>query len=180
MMYVSVLSIERNLPWIFIAPEIGVKRPPTTKLNKETSGLMFVDASHATYALFPTPSTPLFHVDEFLQPDGSDPSFISDEDFPSDKLPVLPISSTALIYSPTDIHFTSVNMLHIHLLHVAKSSSSSLSIPDTETHREITRNYHELAVLAAARWKLHANAMLPLHLGALEVMCSALRKEDLN
>jgi len=185
MIHVSVLSVGRNLPWTFITPQVNSTKPsPIVKCHssKETSGVMFVDASSSTYALFPTNIMPLFSDNQYLHAGGSEPSFISDDDhLPlSDTLPVNPLLSTTLVHSPVDAGYTSISMLHIHFLHVIKSPSSSLTIPDTETYKEITRNYYELAVLGGARWKLHASAILPLHLGALEVMCSALMKGDLG
>jgi len=144
-------------------------------------GAMFIDSS-STYALFPTHPMPLFPDNQYLRPGGPEPSFISDENDlpPFDTLPAYPLSSTTLIHSPAETGYTSISMLHIHFLHVAKSPNSSLTISDTVTHREITRNYYELAVLGTARWKFHTNVILPLHLGALEVMCSALMKGDLD
>jgi mediator of RNA polymerase II transcription subunit 13 len=183
MMHASVISVEQDLPWTFVVPQSDTKFPPTTKphLSKDMSGPIFIDGSSATYALFH--STPLSPVNQFHHVGGSEPSFISDEEdlLPSKTLPILPLSSTTLIRNSANRGYSSISMLHIHLLHIAKSPGSSLTIPDAQTHKEITRNYHELAVLAAARWQLHANAILPFHLGALEVMNSALlRAGDLD
>jgi mediator of RNA polymerase II transcription subunit 13 len=76
-------------------------------------------------------------------------------------------------------------MLHIHLLHVIPPVSSLLS-PSTATttadevsklHADITRNFHELAVLAGARWRLGVNPLLPFHLAAVEAMRIALDRD---
>jgi mediator of RNA polymerase II transcription subunit 13 len=71
-------------------------------------------------------------------------------------------------------------MLQIHLLHTASSSHSTMRIPDTDTHVEITKNYHELAQLARYRWRMDVNPILPFHLAALEAMQVALDRGDSN
>lgn len=44
----------------------------------------------------------------------------------------------------------------------------------SKLHADITQNFHELAVLARARWRLSLNPLLPFHLAAVEVMRMAL------
>ena len=44
----------------------------------------------------------------------------------------------------------------------------------SKLHADITRNFHELAVLARARWRLGVNPLLPFHLAAVEAMRIAL------
>jgi len=42
-------------------------------------------------------------------------------------------------------------------------------------HLEITRNFHDLAVLGCVQWRMgHANPLLPFHLAAVEAMRDAL------
>jgi len=184
MTHVSVVSVEQNLPWTFLAPQISAKQPTNPKRfsSKETPYPFYVDASSATHALFHSTPQPLSLIDRFSRECAPEPSFIPDADevTPSDTLPIFPLSSTTLIHVPKDGGYASISMLHIHLLHTAKSLTSSLSIPDMETHKEITRNYYELTVLAAAKWRFDANACLPLHLGALHVMYMALGRGDLE
>jgi len=142
----------------------------------------YIDASSATYALFHTTRLPLSPIDPPSRDGVIEPSFIPDENDlpPSNTLPILPLSSTTLIHVPVDASYASITMLHIHLLHTTKSPTSSLTIPDTQTHKEITHNYHELVVLAAARWRFDTSTCLPLHLGALHVMYMALGRGDLE
>lgn len=181
MMHVSVLSVEQNLPWTFIAPQTSAKPPPVAQRpsSKERSNPFFVDVSSLSHALFPRLVTPLSHstYDSVYEP-----SFIPDTDeLPaSDNLTILPLSTTTVIRTPADQGYSSISMLHIHLLHSTKSPTSSFALSNTENHREITFNYHELAVLAAARWRLDANPILPLHLGALEVMNMVLGRGDVE
>jgi mediator of RNA polymerase II transcription subunit 13 len=183
MMHVSVLSVEQNHPWTFIAPQTSTKPSvaPKRTLTKETPCPFYIDAS-LTYALFHATRFPLSLIDPSSRDGVVEPSFVPDEnDFtPSDTLPILPLSSTTLIHAPADAGYTSISMLHIHLLHTTKSPTSSLTISDTETHKEITNNYHELVVLAAARWRFDMSTCLPLHLGALHVMYMALGRGDLE
>lgn len=183
MTHVSVLCVEQNLPWTFVAPQICLKQAPMPKRSssKETLCPFYVDASSATYALFHNTRLPLSPTDHPSY-ESPEPSFIPDaDDLPtSETLPILPLSSSTLIHVPSDAGYTSISMLHIHILHTAKSPASSLTLPDVETHKEITHNYHELNILAAARWKFDASTCLPLHLGALRVMYMALRRGDLE
>jgi mediator of RNA polymerase II transcription subunit 13, fungi type len=184
MMHISILSVEQNRPWTLLAPPTSTKQPASTKRSssKDTPYPLYVDASSATYALFHSVRLPLSLIDHSSPECAPESPFIADPDDipPSDTLPILPLSSTTLIHVPTDGGYTSISMLHIHLLHTAKSPTSSLTIPDTETHREITHNYYELMVLAAAKWRFDCNACLPLHLGALHIMYMALGRGDLE
>lgn len=65
-------------------------------------------------------------------------------------------------------------MLHLHQLHSKRSPNSSLTLSDADTLQDVCRNYHELSVLARARW-LRANPILPFHFGALDIIDRALR-----
>jgi mediator of RNA polymerase II transcription subunit 13, fungi type len=181
MIHVSVLSVERNLPWAFIAPPASAKEPiiPKRPSTKETPRPFYIDAS-MTFALTHTARFPLSIIDSSSDDAAHEFTFIPDADDlpPSDDLLLLPLSTTTLIHVPVNASYTSISMLHLHLLHTVKSPTSSLTIPDTETHKEITHNYHELIVLAAARWRYDAKAYLPLHLGALHVMYLALGRGD--
>jgi hypothetical protein len=97
-----------------------------------------------------------------------------------------PLRSTTLVRVPGDAGFMSITMLHLYQLHAARSHRSSLAgaagalaDEDTDTLWDVCQNYHELAVLARSQW-LRANPILPLHLGALEIMDRALRGRDLT
>jgi mediator of RNA polymerase II transcription subunit 13 len=71
-------------------------------------------------------------------------------------------------------------MLHIHLLHVfSPPSPTSMGTADEvhQLHVDITRNFHELAVLASARWRLGVNPLLPFHLAAVAAMRLALDRD---
>lgn len=180
MMHVFLLVVDPNNPWTFVSPYHS-KRPPISKPSsgKEQQGSFYVDASSATYSVSSTSPIPLStNTRDTL----SETSFIPDiDDLPhSDTLPILPLSTMTLIHAPADAGYTDISMLHIHILHSIKSPLSSDTIPDSETHKDITHNYHELAVLAKARWRLDSNPVLPLHLGALEVMYMALGTDELD
>lgn len=113
----------------------------------------------------------------------SPPNIISDS-YSSDTCPrsypvtLMPLSTTTLIRVPASSSRASIRMTHIHLLCTFHSSSythssqvSSCPVPDNQQlHRDITQNYHELAVLAKARWKLDGNSILPFHLAAVDAM----------
>lgn len=91
---------------------------------------------------------------------------------------LMPLSTTTLIRVPASSSLTSIRMTHIHLLCTFHSHSythspqvSSCPVPDNQQlRRDITKNYHELAVLAKVRWKLDGNSVLPFHLAAVDAM----------
>lgn len=180
MMHVFLLVVEANSPWTFISPH-HAKRLPVCKPSsgKEQLGSFYVDASSATYSV--SSVTPMLLSTSSCDP-LSETSFIPDADDlpPSDTLPILPLSTMTLIHSPADASYTNISMLHIHILHSIKSPLSSNTVADSETHKEITYNYHELAVLAKAKWNLASNPVLPFHLGALEAMYMALGTDELD
>jgi mediator of RNA polymerase II transcription subunit 13 len=69
-------------------------------------------------------------------------------------------------------------MLHINLLAALPVDADNANIP--RLHTDITRSYHELSVLSAARWKLTqtgADPILPFHLAAVDAMRTALERD---
>ena len=101
----------------------------------------------------------------------------------------LPQASSILIHVPQPSISNVVSMIHIHLLRTVHSASymqsvqpaTSARVPDNEELlQDVTRNYHELAVLARVRWKLDGTSQhkgLPFHLAAVDAMHIALGKE---
>lgn len=92
-----------------------------------------------------------------------------------------------LICAPPSTDYTALSTTQLFLLHTAHSMRSTYSASTrtgdsppsrSEEHAvlmgDIVRSFHELAVLSRARWKLHADPVLPFHLAALEVMRAAL------
>ncbi|TBU27711.1 mediator complex subunit 13 C-terminal-domain-containing protein [Dichomitus squalens] len=164
---------------------------------------IFSDATCATYSLSPSTGYmyPAYLADRrtnspsHLIPGSSDCSFIpdvEDEDSPSSNPgsstdPLRVLSWTMVICAPSSADHTSVSTMRIFLLHAAHSSRSTYGVGiagDTARSRsrqlppehmsDIVRNFHELAVLSRAKWKLRADPVLPFHLAALEVMRAAL------
>jgi len=109
----------------------------------------------------------------------TDPHFVRDlDDTPICDLSVRALSTATIIRVPADTDYTSISMLRVHLLQSIKSPLSSLNAADEETHLDIIHNFHELAVLAGARWRLDKiNPILPFHLAALDVIDEALAGE---
>jgi mediator of RNA polymerase II transcription subunit 13, fungi type len=177
MMHVSLLSVEHGVPWTIITPH-EIHKPlsmPSRSSPKEAP--LIIDTSTSTWAMYPSTPFPLssspmpnYNTDLTYIPDPTENHAPSGPPTP----PLLPISSTVLIR--TSSSSSAPTMLYLHLLYTIQSPSSSLSIPDMDTHRDITRNYHELTVLSSLRWQLGASERegLPLHLAAVEVMREAL------
>ena len=184
MVHVSLLAVESDASWTFIAPAGAAKRPMSpSRSSKSTAGTFFHDVSATTYFLSHASGACLLPPGHAARDLGAGVPYIPD---PADApprspapLPMRPLRSTTLVRAPAHTDYTSISMLHLHLLHTAKSARSSLAVPDAETHDDITRNYHDLAVLAQARWWLKADPILPFHLGALQVMAMALSRCDL-
>ncbi|KDQ65114.1 hypothetical protein JAAARDRAFT_108506, partial [Jaapia argillacea MUCL 33604] len=172
--HVSVLSIEQEAPWTFLAP-LHISKPPTSpnrNFQKEPPGSVFVDVSSRMYSFSPSTLLPLSVPSSCAV----DCSFVSEsDDNPSLELVgLLPLHTSILVRVPSGRDYTSIEMLHVHLLHTAKSSFSSLTTTDEDTLAEITHNFHDLAILAQARFPKMATPILPFHLAALEIMHTTL------
>ena len=98
---------------------------------------------------------------------------------------LMPLSTTSLIGVPASSSLASIQMTHIHLLctfhsysYTHSSQVSSCPVPDNQQlHKDITKNYHELAVLAKVRWKLAGSSVLPFHLAAVDAMRMSLDRD---
>ncbi|KAF8966396.1 mediator complex subunit 13 C-terminal-domain-containing protein [Flammula alnicola] len=102
---------------------------------------------------------------------------------------ILPQSSSILIRVPHSSSSSFISMTHIHLLRTFHSASythslqasSSSQVPDNhQLLVDVTRNYHELAVLSKVRWKLDGaggRKGLPFHLAAVDAMRMALDRD---
>ena len=168
-MHVSIFCVEPDVPWRFVAP---MKLPinPRSASSKDHAGSIFLDGTASNYILShntPIPLSPVVPYGFCLEL-----PFVSEiNNGPTaENLSLLPLSTTTLVRVSNDEGPAVVSMLHIHLLHTLKSPHSSLSMSDKETHLDITRNYHDLAVLAGCRWNLDANPLLPFHLAAVDIM----------
>ena len=189
MVHVSLMCVELDRTWTSVEPHGGAKRPTSeNRTSKASSSNNFmIDSTSTTYHLSHSAQ-----MDHHLLPTSSPAGdfesaqpYIPDGCCPNSTTPhercARPLCSTTLVRVPGDAGFTSIAMLHLHQLHAARSHRSSLAgaagaltDEDTDTLRDVCRNYHELAVLARSRW-LRANPILPFHLGALEIMDRALR-----
>jgi mediator of RNA polymerase II transcription subunit 13, fungi type len=175
MVHVSLLCVDRDAPWTVITPAVRPEDPGHLH-PKDRSRSSFVDVAASSYMLLHTARLPLSSITPSSQGLGAELSFVSDGDSKQicEDLSVLPLSTTKLIRVPNGMGHSAISMLDVHLLHTVHSPFSSLTIPDRETHADITRNYHELSVLADYRWKLNENPLLPFHLAALDAMDRAL------
>lgn len=180
MIHVSLLSVDQDHSWCFIPPKTNAGRSEPAKRSspKDVTRTVYIDAEASTYIVFPTIPLTLC-----TSPHPPEVSYIpSTRETPIfDEVPLLPISSSALIRAPASGSYNSISMLQIHLLHTTRSPHSSLDTPDSETHRDITRNFYELSVLAAERWKFdREHAILPMHLGAVQVMANIIGRTDVE
>jgi len=179
MMQVTLVSVEWDAPWTFIAPTLKVPQLTTPIQPKNPAGVQFEDVSATTYALLPPVPMALSPVPFRSKDVWTNTHFVEDhDDVPTCDMSVRALSTATIIRVPADTDYTSISMLRVHLLHTIKSPLSSLNIADEETHLDIIHNFHELAVLAKARWRLNkVNPILPFHLAALEVMNEVLASE---
>ncbi|KAF7290083.1 Mediator of RNA polymerase II transcription subunit 13 [Mycena chlorophos] len=179
--------------------------PPASTHQAKTQTLL-VDVSSTTYAIFPRrhlplpvpllPTVDLGLVYSYV-PEASGGSAGAIEDGGSivgspaspaihvttlqtaapHPLPIQPLSTTLIVRVPAASIASTPSMLHIALLDaLPRSRVSSTGVE--ELHRDITLSFHELTVLAAARWRLSASAgvdpLLPFHLAAVDAMKGAL------
>ena len=202
MVHISLLSVEPDAPWTFLSRStINLSPKPkfTSPKNLNNHPQVFTDISATFYAVhhcnhlpqtFPLTPADLglscsFIPEPFTTTSSLDTKHSTYQCPYPCHLPPLPLSSTTLICLPAMPSPTSITMLHIHLHHVIpplSSISSSLTATSTanelsKLHTDITRNFHELAVLAGARWRLGVNPLLPFHLGAVEAMRIALEHD---
>jgi mediator of RNA polymerase II transcription subunit 13, fungi type len=91
---------------------------------------------------------------------------------------VRPLASASLVRVPAGNNLTSATMAHLHLLHSTHLSQPVSSFAEHTTLDDIAQNYYDLSLLAKHRWNLTRNAILPLHLAALEVMSAVLTTDE--
>lgn len=135
-------------------------------------------------ALIPEPSG---HLSETHLLDTHQPSLKCYQSLHS--LPIYPRSTSILIHRSygSTTKTQTASMTQIHLLHTYHSSSymhSSQSFPgstsaapsDEQLLTDVTRNFHELAVLSDLRWHLSSadQPSLPFHLAATDAIRMAL------
>ncbi|KIM42937.1 hypothetical protein M413DRAFT_26897 [Hebeloma cylindrosporum] len=103
---------------------------------------------------------------------------------------ILPPHTSILIRVPHASSTSAITMTQIHLLHTSHSASYTQSLQATSSARvpdnaqllvDVTRNFHELAVLSRVRFKLDGmgggNRGLPFHLAAVDAMRVALDRD---
>jgi len=185
MMHASLICVESESPWTFLSPDHhDVKELVIPASTKDRGPPLFIDASASTYALFTTKRLPLTSTTSldvatelpYIPEAGEDPS-------PTCSIPIiLPLSTASLIRVP-NAACTTVSMVRIHLLHSGRSRLSTLPAEERDGEeglQDITRNYHQLSVLAGLRGRLGVNPILPWHLAAVESMASALARGDIR
>lgn len=178
MVHVSLVSVEVNTTWTFIAPHGNSKQSTSeSRSSKASTGSTMIDASSVTYLLSHGAQmdllAPSFSAGNFESTHSCIPD-CSDIGLPPYEQHLRPLRSATLIRVPATADLTSITMLHVHQLHSKRSLNSSLTSSDADTLQDVCRNYHELSVLARTRW-LKANPILPFHFGALEIIDCALR-----
>lgn len=192
-----ILCTETEAPWSFCNVQRSTTTGQASSTRAATKNLVFTDVSSHTYMLRTQTRLPLSlplrttFCESFISESPSDtPSTVidlnsenngkatEDKDQIPHPLTLLPRSSMTLIYAPSSAASVPRSTLHVHLLYTISSRHNSTSSPDdSKVHEEITYNFYELSLLAKLRWKLRANPVLPFHLGAVEVMRTALERD---
>ncbi|KAJ7744697.1 mediator complex subunit 13 C-terminal-domain-containing protein [Mycena metata] len=188
-------------------PPKPMARVPSSSSTPKTPSL-FIDVSSATYAVFPkrnlSLSLPPTHSDLGLSlsfvpesggssPTASTPSPAPESSSPLSNisgtstapefphpLPIRPLSTTLLVRVPAASIASTPSMLQINLLATFPSDAETNV---SQLHADITKSYHELAVLSTARWKLAlmgADPILPFHLAAVDAMRAALERDGVS
>ena len=175
--HISLLSVASDASWTLLPPM--TPSPGLSALAKAAPSMRFQDVSSTTYALIHSVPVTLFSPLPIDSPFVIENAVPEQDEVVAPGIGIRPLSTATLIRVPADTDYTSVSMLRVHLLLTLKSSGSHLHISDEDTHLDIIHNYHELAVLGDARWKLgtKATSILPIHLSCLEVMDHVLAEE---
>ncbi|KAK2462265.1 hypothetical protein APHAL10511_005571 [Amanita phalloides] len=197
-LHVYILCAEAEAPWTTtdFQHNIAKSQTSTTRMTSAKHAV-FNDVSSQTYMLrthirLPLSFTPraTFYQSFIPEPPsdglsmGTELAFASSDGSSEDtQIPhpvtMLPRSSMTLIHVPLSATSTSISMLHIHLLYTTSPRHTLASLTgDLSTHEEITYNFYELSCLAKLRWKLRTNPVLPFHLGAVEIMRTALERDE--
>ncbi|KAF8508668.1 mediator complex subunit 13 C-terminal-domain-containing protein [Hysterangium stoloniferum] len=177
--HVSLVCAQNDIPLPFLCSEKDNAWHPD-KAPDARATTVFTDISSATYNLFFPHRTPIIS-NSLLCPlehlSLVSPTPIDDEgessQTASDNIGILPLGTTALLRISTDTNCTAVEALYVHFIYAYKSAKSTLKKTTHEVHADITRNWHDLAILTHERWH-YPQSGLPFHLAALELMSSAL------
>ncbi|KAJ6534040.1 mediator complex subunit 13 C-terminal-domain-containing protein [Mycena vulgaris] len=171
--HVTLLSVEPDAPWT-LPPKPMARVPSSSSSSTPKTSPLLIDVSSTTYALFPKRILPLSFPPTPADL-GLSLSFVPDgaPEYPH-PLPLRPLSTTLLVRVPAASIASTPSMLHISLLAALPQEA------DARLHADITRSFHELAVLAATRWRLAqmgADPILPFHLAAVDAMRAALERD---
>lgn len=175
--HVSLLSAASDASWTLLSP--ADLSQGLSGLAKATPPMRFQDMSSTTYAFIHSTPVTLF------SPLSTEAFFAIEnivqelDDVVGPGIGIRPLSTATLIRVPAETDYTSVSMLHVHLLLTLKAAGSHLHISDEDTHLDIIHNFHELTVLGDARWNLgsRTNPILPFHLSCLELIDRVLTEE---
>ncbi|KAJ2926208.1 hypothetical protein H1R20_g10879, partial [Candolleomyces eurysporus] len=195
-MHITLVSADSRSPWTLLESNRPASSSPARnpRSSSATKNTYFSDASASYYAIFPgnqlsaavppednnystslipEPSTT---VQDGTSSDGDIPHRASLEDDLPHPIPLIPLSTSSLIRVPSQPSEARMSMLHIHVLkHLHPPGYPDTQLPpEASLQEEITRNFYELSVLSAIRFRLDRNPVLPFHLAAVESMRSCL------
>lgn len=175
---VTLVVAEADRLWHFVHPERSQAKAPASpnRATKVGSGTTFSDVSATTYlyrsgtwCTLPAPCVPqashgLGHI--------QDP----EDEKVTDAIGMRPLATTVLIRTPAGPDLTTISTLRLHLL--ASQPFIHAETTNDDILGDITRNYHDLAVLSHERWHLHTDRILPFHLAALDIMQQSLERTE--
>ena len=152
-----------------------IPEPALTSLPSSPAPQSAINPTTNTVQIMSTISPPISIPDNYSSDTCSRPSPVT----------LMPLSTATLIRVPTSSSLASIRMTHIHLLctfhsysYTHSSQTSLCPVPDNQQlHKDITKNYHELAVLAKVRWRLAGKSVLPFHLAAVDAMRMSLDRD---
>ncbi|KAH8106342.1 mediator complex subunit 13 C-terminal-domain-containing protein, partial [Cristinia sonorae] len=178
-MQVSLLCVEQNNPWYFLAQQgEGDAWIPGSARGSKGQGSIALDITTTSLAFH---SGAPFPISLRTQPDAATDLLlpVDAKDRPSiDELGMLPIATSTLAHVPSQADYTAIAMLHLHFLYLTRSSHSTSTMTNDIIRQEVVKSYYDLGVLAQARWGKFGFHNLPLHFAALEVMITTLDEPD--
>lgn len=190
-------------PHLNVAKGSSLSRAVSGSLKTSSKSQVFVDTSTVAYAVFqkdsisipigvpPTLNDFSLASDVLMNTNTTmlvHPENLNDDDLlvDLDNIPLLPLSSSALVRVPTSSSDSLAlsQMVHVHLLYAAKSEGSAYpTVVSNATDgyqsllQDITNSFYSLSVLSSARglyMASNSNSLLPLHLVAVATMRNAL------
>jgi len=171
-MHISLLSVQTNVPWFFMPTSFKKTVPQISTPGVTQKDMGYMDISSMSYSLDLLPG---LHAD-LSEPSSratTQPVDVSSPVHPLSIGPVPAILTKALVHIPQSFSTipASPSTTLVHLLHTMASGKSSMPKLLSDHFKDIVDSFHDLEVLASARWgEVGKRLGLPIHIAALDTI----------